>query len=300
MLNRISYVLRETWASLRRNLTLTAASLLTVAITLSLFGLARLVQSAVDNTTGRWKNGVEFIVFMKPDATQEQIDAVGRDLRSNPQVESDKLRYLDKQQAYDEFKKLFPDTPELVNTLTPDQMPTSYRVVPKTTDSAVIDGIGTQFQKKAGVSDVVYAKQAVDWIRTISNFLRWGFIGGALVLGIGAIMLIWNTIRTAMFARRREIEVMKLVGATNWFIRVPFMVEGLLQGLVGAILACTGLWALNKFWTSNVISKVTIVDLQQLQVSASEFRGICIWLIIGGMVVGAIGSGIAVTRFLDV
>jgi cell division transport system permease protein len=300
MLSRLSYVLRETWASLRRNLTLTAAALLTVAVSLTLVGGSLLVQRAVNNTSLQWKNGVEFIVFMKPDATQDQIDAVGRDLKSNPQVVAEKLRYLDKPAAYQEFKRLFPDTPELVNTLTPDQMPTSYRVVPRTDEASVIDALGAQFQKKAGVSDVVYAKQAVEWIRTISSFLYWGFLIAALTLFVGAVLLIWNTIRTAMFARRREIEVMKLVGATNWFIRIPFMLEGLIQGLLGAILACTGVWALNSFWTSNVIKQVKIVDLQQLQVTQSQFHFIVIVLLIGGMLIGAIGSGIAVTRFLDV
>jgi|SRR5829696_2169457 len=300
MLSRVSYVGRETWASLRRNLTLTIAALLTIAVSLTLLGIWLLAQKAVANTTQRWKGGVELIVFMKADAAQEQIDAVRRDLSDNPQVQADKLRFFDKQMAYEEFKRLYPDTPELVNTLTPDMMPTSYRVVPRTDDTTVIEGIGTQFQKKAGVSDVVYAKQAVEWIYTVSNFLRWVFVAVALALIVGSVILIWNTIRTAMFARRREIEVMKLVGATNWFIRIPFMVEGLIQGLLGAVLACAFVWGANSFWTSSVVEKIDVVDLQQLQVSSGDLRLTCIWLLIGGMAVGAVGSGIAVTRFLDV
>ena len=300
MFSRLSYIGRETWANLRRNLTLTIAALLTIAVTLTLVGVWLLAQKAVSNTTERWKGGVEFIVFMKADAAQEQIDAVGRDLRANPQVQADKLRFVDKQAAYEEFKRLYPDTPELVNTLTPDMMPTSYRVVPKTDDATVIDGIGSQFQKKPGVQDVVYAKQAVEWIYTVSNFLRWVFVAVALALGLGSVILIWNTIRTAMFARRREIEVMKLVGATNWFIRIPFMVEGLIQGLVGAILACLFVWGANSFWTSNVVNKINVVDLQQLQVSSGQLRLTCLILLLVGMFVGTLGSGIAVTRFLDV
>ena len=103
-----------------------------------------------------------------------------------------------------------------------------------------------------------------------------------------------------MFARRREIEVMKLVGATNWFIRIPFMVEGLIQGLVGAILACLFVWGANSFWTSNVVNKINVVDLQQLQVSSGQLRLTCLILLLVGMFVGTLGSGIAVTRFLDV
>jgi cell division transport system permease protein len=300
MFSRFSYIGRETWANLRRNLTLTIAALLTIAVTLTLVGVWLLAQKAVSNTTQRWKGGVEFIVFMKADAAQEQIDAVGRDLKANPQVQADKLRFVDKQAAYEEFKRLYPDTPELVNTLTPDMMPTSYRVVPKTDDATVIDGIGSQFQKKPGVQDVVYAKQAVEWIYTVSNFLRWVFVAVALALGLGSVILIWNTIRTAMFARRREIEVMKLVGATNWFIRIPFMVEGLIQGLVGAVLACLFVWGANSFWTSNVVDKINVVDLQQLQVSSGQLRITCLIILLVGMFVGTLGSGIAVTRFLDV
>src|SRR3954454_10350751 len=110
MFSRLSYMLRETGASLRRNLTLTLASLLTVVVSLALLGTALLVQKAVDNLLKRWEGGVEFIVFMNPDATQDQIDAVNRDLGDNPQV--DKVSFFDKQQAYDEFKRLYPDTPE--------------------------------------------------------------------------------------------------------------------------------------------------------------------------------------------
>jgi cell division transport system permease protein len=298
MFSRVGYILRETLSSLRRNLTLTVASLLTVVVSLALLGSALLLQRGVDNLLRRWEGGVEFIVFMNPDAAQEQIDAVQRDLDENPQV--DGVTFFDKQEAYDEFKRLYPDTPELVEALSPEQMPTSFRVVPADADSRIIESIGSQFEKKPGVFAVEYAKKAVDWIRTVSSFLRWGSFVAAIVLGIGAVMLIWNTIRTAMFARRREIEVMKLVGATNWFIRVPFMLEGMIQGLIGAILAVFGVWVGRQFWQTKVIDAVSIAELQQLQVSSSQFTTVAIVLLVAGALVGAMGSGIAVTRFLDV
>jgi cell division transport system permease protein len=298
MFSRVGYILRETLSSLRRNLTLTVASLLTVVVSLALLGSALLLQRGVDNLLRRWEGGVEFIVFMNPDASQEQIDAVKRDLGDNPQVKG--VTFFDKQQAYDEFKRLYPDTPELVEALSPDQMPTSFRVVPDDADSRIIESIGSQFEKKPGVFAVEYAKKAVDWIRTVSSFLRWGSFVAAIVLGIGAVMLIWNTIRTAMFARRREIEVMKLVGATNWFIRVPFMLEGMIQGLIGAVLAVIGVWIGRQFWQTKVIDAVSIAELQQLQVSSSQFTTVAVVLLVAGALVGAAGSGIAVTRFLDV
>lgn len=298
MLSRIGYVLRETWASLRRNVTLTAAALLTVVVSLALVGTSLLIQRGVDNMMQRWKGGIEFIVFMNPEATQDQIQAVGRDLDENPQVRS--VRFFDKTQAYEEFKRLYPDSPELVDALSPEEMPTSYRVVPNTDESRVIDAVGQQFERKPGVYSVEYAKKAVDWIRTITGFLRWGTLIGALVLLGAAVMLIWNTIRTAMFARRREIEVMKLVGATNWFIRVPFMLEGMIQGVVGAILAVFAVGALNNIWKSRVIDAVQVAELQQLQVTSGQFQAIALLLLAVGALAGALGSGIAVSRFLDV
>jgi cell division transport system permease protein len=298
VLSRLSYVARETWANLRRNLTLTAASLLTIVVSLTLVGVSLLIQRAVDNSLSRWQDGVEFIVFMNPEATTEQIGAVESNLQENPQVRD--VRFFTKDQAYEEFKRLYPDSPELVETLTPEQMPTSFRVVPDTDDTALIDTIGQQLVKQPGVLSVEYAKKAVDWIRTVSNYLRFGSVIAAFVLLAAATMLIWNTIRTAMFARRREIEVMKLVGATNWFIRVPFMLEGLVQGLIGGALAVGAVWAGNRFWRNSVVQGTEILEFQNLVVNSSQFTVVALILLGLGAFIGALGSAIAVTRFLDV
>jgi cell division transport system permease protein len=298
VLSRLSYVFRETWANLRRNLTLTAASLLTIVVSLTLVGVSLLIQRAVDNSLSRWQDGVEFIVFMNPEATQEQIGAVESNLQENPQVKT--IKFFTKDQAYDEFKRLYPDSPELVETLTPEQMPTSFRVVPDTDDTALIDTIGQQLVKQPGVLSVEYAKKAVDWIRTVSNYLRFGSVIAAFVLLAAATMLIWNTIRTAMFARRREIEVMKLVGATNWFIRVPFMLEGLVQGLIGGALAVGAVWAGNRFWRNSVVKGTEILEFQNLVVNSAQFTTVSLILLGLGAFIGALGSAIAVTRFLDV
>ncbi len=298
MLSRIAYAFRETGANLRRNFTLTAASLLTVIVSLTLVGVSLLIRQAVDNALVRWRGGVEFIVFMKPDASQDQLETVKGQLQDNPQVKS--VRFVDKPEAYTEFKKLFPDSPELTESLTVDQMPPSYRVVPRTDDSAIVGALGKQFEGKPGVFEVEYSKKALDWLRTISGFLGVGLIVAAVVLLVAAVMLIWNTIRTAIFARRREVEVMKLVGATNWFIRVPFMLEGLVQGLLGAIVACIGVWSLNEFWKSRVIDSLQVDQLKALVISNGELRFVFIVVLVVGVLAGSIGSGIAVTRYLQV
>ena len=137
-------------------------------------------------------------------------------------------------------------------------------------------------------------------ISTLSGFVRTVTIGMSLVLLAVAVILIWNTIRTAIFARRREIEVMKLVGATDWFIRVPFILEGLVQGLAGAVVSCGGLWALNSAWSNGVSKFKPGTGVSALVVPGGYVNGVMISLLLVGAVAGGVGSGVASSRFLDV
>jgi cell division transport system permease protein len=173
-------------------------------------------------------------------------------------------------------------------------------VVPSNTDPNVIEAIGRQFEAKAGVMSVVFAKDTVESVMKVTRLLQIGILGAAVVLLVAAGLLILNTIRTAMFARRREIEVMKLVGATNWFIRVPFMLEGLIQGLLGAAGACVAVVVLNNLVESRVTEGQSLAILQNFSVSTAEVNGTLFFLLLVGVLVGTIGSGVAVSRFLDV
>ena len=166
---RLDYFAQETVANLRRNFSLTIASLLTVAVSLALVGAALLLRQGVDNATTRWQGGIEFIVFLQPDVTPDQADAVGRELKANPDVKD--VKFVDKQQAYEEFKLLFRNSPELVDTVTPDILPASWRVVPSNTDPNVIEAIGRQFEKKAGVMSVVFAKDTVESVMKVTRLM---------------------------------------------------------------------------------------------------------------------------------
>src|SRR5438445_320946 len=170
---------------------------------------------------------------MKPDVTSEQMSAIEHQLRAMPEVK--RVRFVSKDAAYAEFKKLFANSPDMVETVTADNLPPSFRVVPKAAEQ--VESIGEPFRNRPGVYRVVYAEKQVKTLLKVTRALQLGILVIALVLLVSASVLILNTIRMAIFARRREVAVMKLVGATNWFIRVPFMFEGLLQGLVGAGVA---------------------------------------------------------------
>ena len=300
MFARVSYALRETWASFQRNVTLTAAAIITSAVSLLLVGSTFLIQSAFDNLLTRWKGDVELIVYVRSDATTEQIQLIEQALRSQPSIiDVDRLRYLDQAESYAEAEKLFAGDPGTLRLLTPENIPSQFKVVPIAEDSALVRELGEQFRQLAGVKEVAYAQDVFDVVSRVSQFIRVATTAMSVILLLVAIGLIWNTIRTAMFARRREIEVIKLVGATNWFIRIPFMLEGLLQGMIGGILSCLGLWGLNSAW-SGAVEDFNDTELAALVVSDGYVQFTMIVLLGIGALAGAIGSGIAASRFLDV
>ena len=301
MIARFAYAFREMWASFRRNLTLTVAAILTSAIALLLVGATFLIQRAFDNLLVQWRGDVEMIVFVRSDATPEQISLIDQTIKAAPTIiDVEELRYLDKTQSYEEAKRIFVGDPVTLSLLTPDNIPSQFKVVPITQDPELVRSLSEQYRSLPGVQDVALAEDEFQVISTLSRFVRTVTLVMSLVLLVVAVGLIWNTIRTAMFARRREIEVMKLVGATNWFIRVPFMLEGLLHGLLGGIASCGGLWALNSAWTNGVAGFKPGTGISSLVVPSSYLTGVMLMILAIGALVGAVGSAIAASRFLDV
>jgi len=301
MIQRISYAFRETYASFRRNITLSVAAVITSAVSLLLVGATFLMQRAFDNLLVQWRGDVGMIVFVRPDVTPEALKFIEQNLKSQPNViDVPKIKYLDKTASFEEAKRVFAGDATTLSLLSIDTIPSQFKVVPKTTDPELVRSLATQYRSLPGVAGVSLAEDEFDVISTLSGFVRTVTIAMSLVLLAVAVILIWNTIRTAIFARRREIEVMKLVGATDWFIRVPFIMEGLIQGLLGAMVSCLGLWVLNSAWTSGVAGFKAGTGVSSLVVPDSYLNGVMIALLIIGATAGGVGSGVASSKFLDV
>ncbi len=295
-MSRLAYFVRETLISLRRNLMMTVAGIITVAISLFLFGGITLVWVTVGHGAERWKHGVELEIFMKsnPAAPQKQVDDVMNSLKANT-AEVKSVRFLNHQDAYAEFKKEFADQPALVESTTPDALPVSFRVTPVRAELTEV--LRNEYKDMPGVDTIVTAQQQVKRLLEITRLVRWffWFISAALVVSSG--FLIVNTIRLATFARRREIEVMKLVGASNWFVRVPFMAEGLVQGVIGAGFAVGGVWGL-KILIGNWLDSSHNL-LQTFRVTNADAVRIGVLLIVIGATIGTVGSAIGLRRFLE-
>jgi cell division transport system permease protein len=294
VLTRLGYFSRETIVSLRRNLLMTIAGVLTVAVSLALFGGIMMLSRWVGHGTERIKGGVRLEIFMNVDATQEQIGTVRTELGDDPDVKS--FRFFDKEAALEEFKRIFRKDPDLVKNITADALPTSFRIVPERAEQT--NAIQRRFETQPGVEDVATPEEALRGLLDATNTARIIFIGLSLILLVSSLFLIVNTIRLATFARRREIEVMKLVGASNWFVRVPFMAEGLVQGLIGAGLA-VGVVAALKVGFDNWFDSPTGF-FKEFYVTGGDATVVAFYVLALGVVIGLIGSLIGLRRFLRV
>jgi len=291
-----SYVVKETGNNLRRNLVMTIGAMLTGAVSLALMGGVLLSRQAVNKQTAQWKGGVELSIFMQPDATQSQIDAIQSQLNGLPGVK--RVTFIDHAAALDEMKKIFQGEPNVVESLREEDTPTSFRVVP--TKAELVDSIGARFKDQPGVYQVSYAKDVVKTLLKNSDRRSRVFLIFAGVMLLSAILLIGTTIQLAIHARQREVAVMRLVGATNWFIRIPFMLEGMAQGLVGAVVAFFVIYAGRNAFTGVFADPSFGSKLNKLYVTPHEAILTGLVLFVVGTAVGAFGSAFAVRRFLTV
>jgi cell division transport system permease protein len=294
----IGYVARETGQNLGRNPTLTIASVVTVAIALTMAGVSLLVGEGVKNLNRNFRGDVDIIIFLTPEVTDDQVDALQSLLDDNPEVRE--ATYVDRDEAFEEAQDLFEGEPVMQDLLRPEDVPTSFRVKPTNPDIESVMALRSGFEGEAGVLEVESASEAIKAIQELSEKLRNGVFAAFIISALVSILLIYNTIRTAMFARRREIEVMKLVGATNWFIRVPFILEGMFQALLGGVLALGLLMALNSILFQALAREEYLDVFDGFDFTVGTVLGQSVWLIVGGIAIGALGSGFAVGRFLDV
>jgi cell division transport system permease protein len=289
------YVVRETGVNLRRNMLMTVAAVITMAVSLTLVASALMMKQAIKKASVQWRGGVELSIFLEPSVTLNQQQALGHELDGMTEVK--KVHYVDKPQAFAEFQQMFASTPDLVNSLSVNDMPPSYRVVPVKAED--VNAIGARFKTQPGVKDVVYAKEVISNILKQFDTRRKVAIVLAIGAFAGAFALIVNTIQLAIFARRREIAVMKLVGATNWFIQIPFMLEGAIQGILGAVVAF-GISYIFRGTIASLASSGTLIGGPPLYVTSHEaiLTGVAI-MIVGGLI-GIVGSAFSVRRFLAV
>ncbi len=291
----------EALRSVTSNVSTTIAATMTVLIGMFLLGLFIALGTWVLSWTNDVKGQLVVNVYFCTDggaqkdcaqeATRKEIDDVRASLVSMPQVKE--VRFISKADALVEMRDKYPD---LVENLASNPLPPSYRVIPHRGED--VPAIAARLDPApAGVEKVNYGKKKADRVLQVARIIGAIFLVGSLVLIAASVLLIANTIRLSIFARRREVEVMKLVGATNWFVRGPFMLEGLITGLVGSLAAVVLLLLAREFALPTLVGRTSLTSDD---VSALSFPLIALILVVTSLLVGAAGSGMTLRRFLRV
>jgi cell division transport system permease protein len=229
------YILSEVFTGLWRNVTMTIAMIITMAVSLGMLGGGLLLFWQVDRMEKFFFARVEVSIFLKADITDEQRSALDQELRADPLVATNGVTYESREEAYNNFKQLYRDSPDLVESVKPDTLPESFRV--KLKDPEKFKEISERYKDKAGVDDIVDQKELLGRVFDILGSLQTSALLVAIFMGVAALLLVANTIQVAAYSKRREVAVMKLVGASNWFIQAPFVLEAVFAGLIGAIIA---------------------------------------------------------------
>ncbi|HVM27693.1 MAG TPA: permease-like cell division protein FtsX [Mycobacteriales bacterium] len=301
---RASFFLSEIGIGLRRNMTMTIAMIVTMALSLFLQALGLGMTRQVSAMKDFWYDRVEISVYLCGESsvgatcggtpvTDEQRREIGDDLRQMPQVRE--VFYESQQDAYDRFREQFADSPDLVDNVTADALPESYRV--SLHDPEQFEVVASALRDRPGIEQVQDQKALLEPFFRILNLFQfgaWALAGSAL---LAAVLLVSNTVRVSAFGRRREVGIMRLVGASNWTIQLPFVLEGLLAGVVGAVIASGGLVA---------VKAIAVDRFLREELPFTAFIGwgdvlwVVPWLFLTGIVLAGLASFLTLRRHLRV
>jgi cell division transport system permease protein len=289
----LGFFMREAFKNIRLNLLMSITAITTTFICIVVLGVAWLVSAHVGGVTASVREDVSVEAYFPPDASQEEIDGTISDIEGWPEVSG--VNYVSEEEAFATFKETFADRPELYENLDPGVLPASLQI--QLEDPSEAEAVALRLEQEQGFSDqnLSYPQQTIERLNSVTSYMIWGLYGATILFLISSVLLISNAIRLSIFARRKEIEVMKLVGASDSFVRTPFVFEGMVQGLIGA-----GLAALTVIWINFLFIDWARDALPFVPVSSDAVNTILVLLVlvIVGVAIGVVGSFLSVTRFL--
>lgn len=296
----LKYFFREAGSSMYRNMALTVAAVIITMIALTLLGVVMMTVHAGNGLAGTLKSRVDEIrVFLKDDITVEERESLERYLRNMKEVSN--VTYISKEQALENFKEMYKDKPAIVEEIEGNPLPAELTV--RMTDPKHNAAVAKRVEERPEVSvDPDTGKKEIEFAKdVVTKVLRWtGAIQKfglaiVIVLALVSLALISITIRMAIYSRRKEIGIMKLVGATNWFIRWPFVLEGMIEGAVGGVASVVFVLMVHA-WLMTKIEAAAEYNL----VGGHYLGFLSFFLVIIGIIIGALGSAVAVRRFMEV
>ncbi|MEU1837559.1 MULTISPECIES: permease-like cell division protein FtsX [Micromonospora] len=237
---RMKYVLSEVLVGLWRNVTMTLAMIITMAVSLFMLGGSGLLYQKVGDMKDLYYENVQVSIFLKTDVNDQQRTDLETKLKADPMIKD--VTYVNKDEAYKRFQQMYADAPDLVNAVKPDQLPESFRLT--LVNPEQYKKIYDEYKTSEGIDTIVDQSKLLDKVFGVLSGFQNGALVIAIVMAVAALLLVANTIQVAAYSKRREVAVMKLVGASNWFIQAPFVLEAVVAGLIGSILGLVALIAL--------------------------------------------------------
>jgi cell division transport system permease protein len=286
------YFLKESLKSFKKNWVISMAAITTVALSLLVIGFFMLIAFTVNSWMNLTEQKIEITVYIKEGVPPESIEALQSEIMSWNEVR--KVTYISKDEAMQRLKKQLKDT-ELLSMVDGNPLPVSLEIAMKNPEKASI--IVNKLKGHPEIDDIRHDRETVDRLIAFVKAARWIGIVFAALLAFASLVLISNAIRLAIYARRKEIGIMRLVGASNWFIRWPFLFEGIIQGVIGAIAAIGLLYVVQISVIDKIRQAITFIPVGA---NGSEFMQLVLGLIVAGMTIGAAGSALALRRYLKV
>ena len=288
------YFIKETYKSIRRNGFMSFASISTVAVSLLVLGMFLMIFLNTNNLAQYLENQVQISVYMQDSATDKELASVKDKLTKMPGVV--KVTQVSKQEALERFRKRLGDQDQLLNSLGKENpFPNSFEV--QVDNPERIKVLAPQIGQLNKVETAKFGQEVVEHLFQLTKILRFGGILLVVFLAMATLFIISNTIRLTVFARRKEVIIMKYVGATDWFIRWPFILEGMTLGFFGAVVAFI---LINSIY-SGLLTRIhaTLAFLPLLPTSPLLFY-VDLFLLVAGTGIGALGSYISLRKFLRV
>ncbi|MFI7598731.1 permease-like cell division protein FtsX [Actinoplanes sp. NPDC049681] len=282
---RFKYVLNEVLVGLWRNVTMTIAMIITMSVSLTMLGASVLMYMQVDQMKNYYYGEIQVSIFLREDVTDAQRAAINQAIDQSPLVKE--KEYETREQAFEKFKVLWRDEPDFIKSVTPDSLPESYRV--KLKDPEQYQAFADQIKGQQGIQEIIDQRELLEKVFKIFNAIQVMALVVAGFMALAALLLVGNTIQVAAYSKRREVAVMKLVGASNWFIQAPFVLEAVVAGLIGAILGFVFIF----------VGKVVLLDgrLQALTNVLTPIPDGNVWLMLP--LLAAVGAGVsAITAWI--
>lgn len=295
------YFTREAIESMRRNFAMSSAAISTAALSLFMVGAFILMFMILRSFATDTLSKLEIEVFLKDGASSAQVQAFQDQITGWPEVKT--ITFVSKDEALKKLKERLKDKPNILEALSGNPLPASIRIFTK--EAKLIEPTVAKINAYPALKDVVedpkldikYGAEYIDKLFSVFKVMGWVGFGAAFLLCFASVVLIINTIRLTILARSKEVSIMRLVGASMWFVRWPFLLEGMFQGFAGSLMAI-GLLYFVKVW---VLRKMTeIIPFLRITISTASFVQLVMGIALGGVLIGAIGSAIALRRFLKI